>query len=366
MNDQKPFRVLSLDGGGMRGTYTATYLSSLASAFAHKRGVEGLDIGAAFDLIVGTSTGGIIACALAESLPLSNVVQLYQAHGNSIFQRRLPQSVPELVVDLLTRSRTLASGNQALSSALDVCFGDRTLGEVFHRRHIALAITAVELSQHRSWVFKTPHLRNTNHRDDNYRLVDVCLATTAAPIYRSLAAVDHPNTGVSGYRVFADGGLWANNPVLVGLIDALEMTKPDRAIEIFCLGTCPRPVGTQVLKGDVHWNLVNWKFGGVAAALSVDAQEFAYDNMARMLVKQLDRQCEIVRFPHGQLPASLMPYLDLADTRQEAMDALINQARSDADMTNSRCGDEDNRQGQLIRHLFMDSPTLAKNSDIQQ
>ncbi len=80
-SSRQPFRVLSLDGGGMRGTYTATYLDRVASTFAKRRGLEALDIGAAFDLIVGTSTGGIIASALAKGVPLSDVVTLYQEHG---------------------------------------------------------------------------------------------------------------------------------------------------------------------------------------------------------------------------------------------------------------------------------------------
>jgi patatin-like phospholipase/acyl hydrolase len=73
MHELPPLRVLSLDGGGMRGTYTATYLDRIAAAFAKRRGVAALDIGAAFDLIVGTSTGGIIACALAAGIPLAEM-----------------------------------------------------------------------------------------------------------------------------------------------------------------------------------------------------------------------------------------------------------------------------------------------------
>jgi len=82
MPDLSPLRVLSLDGGGMRGTYTATYLDRAASAFAKRRGIAALDIGAAFDLIVGTSTGGIIACALAAGLPLGEIEPLHQEGGD--------------------------------------------------------------------------------------------------------------------------------------------------------------------------------------------------------------------------------------------------------------------------------------------
>lgn len=352
----------------MRGTYTATYLDRLSATFAHRRGIARLDLGAAFDLIAGTSTGAIIACALAVGVPLSTVVELYEKHGKAIFPRRLPsQGGTELVRDLMTRRKALAAGDIALRKALTETLGDTTVLQLYQERKIALAITAVELTQHRSWVFKTPHLQTTNRRDDHYQLVDVCMASTAAPIYRSLAAIDHPDgPGSDGYNVFADGGLWANNPVLVGLIDALEMTESGRQIEIYCLGTCPRPAGEQVGRNELNRGLQAWKFGGVAAGLSIDAQEFAYDHMARMLAKHVDRPCEVVRFPRDQIPAALMPYLDLDDTRPEAISALINQARTDADMTNSRCGNPADRNGQLICGLFSDVPAWEGSAGGQE
>lgn len=363
---RKPFRVLSLDGGGMRGVYTATYLDEVARGFATRRRVRALDVGKAFDLIVGTSTGGIIACALAAGVPLADVVDLYRVHGPAIFRRPLPASgskvrlFGELVSDIRGRPEDLAQGTAALEAALSEHLGDLTIGEVWTRRGIALGITAVEMSQHRSWVFKTPHLvATTKSRDDGYRLVDVCLATSAAPIYRSMAAIDVPNRdGRAGFNVFVDGGLWANNPVLVGLIDALEMTTPGQTIQILCLGTCPRPAGEQVPKNGVDRGLSAWKFGGHAAGLSIDAQEFAYDNMARMLAKHVDRVCEIIRFPADKVPASIMPFLELDDTREEALDALVRQARTDADTTNSRCGDPDSKDGRIISAVFADAPIL--------
>ena len=348
------FRVLCLDGGGMRGLYTAAYLSCVGEAFERKRNCAELDIGAAFNLIVGTSTGAIIGTALATGISPNRIVALYKEHGRAIFPQKLPDGFGlKLGHDLWTRGTAVRRGEEALRKALTDCFGTTTLGQVFQQRGIALAVPAVELGHHRSWVFKTPHLANTNHRDDEFTLVEVCLATTAAPLFRSLAAIQRTH-GPKGNLVFADGGLWANNPVLVGLIDALEMTLDSQRIEIFCLGTCPRPAGEDTAKMNIYRGLGEWKFGGEAAKLAIDAQEFAYDHMAKMLSRHVKRDCRIVRFPSEQVPAALMPYLDLDDTRSEATEALVRQASSDADMTNSRCGDKNDSDGQLVRQLFME------------
>lgn len=361
----RPFRVLSLDGGGMRGVYASTYLGDLADAFARKRGAAALDIGKGFDLIAGTSTGAIVACALAAGVPLRDVVSLYREHGRTIFPRKLPTRFGlSLMVQLFTRPGALASGAKALREVLEATFRGETLEQVYARREIALAIPAVEMNRHHSWVFKTPHHPNTNGRDNRYRLADVCLATTAAPIFRSLAPLDDPNGG-PGYFVFADGGLWANNPVIVGLVEALELAAPNQPIEIFALGTCGRPAGQRIDRTKVHRGLLGWKFGGEAAAVSLDAQEFAFDNIARMLSRHLDHPCTVIRFPRGQIPADVMQYLDLDETRPAAADALITQARHDVNMTNSACGDPDHREGRLICRLFEDLPVITNGEFAQ-
>ena len=207
------FRVLCIDGGGMRGLYSAAYLAALAANAAARRKTADLDLGRAFDLLVGTSTGGIIACALAAGLPLTKVVDLYQTHGKEIFAVKMPNGLGfDFVRQLFRRPKYLASGDAALERILHAHFGDLTLREVYERRQVAVAIPAVEMSRHRSWVFKTSHLGG--HRDDGFRLVDVCLATTAAPLYRSMARLTTPMMP-GNHHVFVDGGLWANNPVLV-------------------------------------------------------------------------------------------------------------------------------------------------------
>jgi predicted acylesterase/phospholipase RssA len=352
MTDLKPFRALSIDGGGMRGTYTAAYLQEVADGFAKRRNVvRPLDIGAAFDLIVGTSTGAIIALALAVGTPLSTVLDLYRNHGSAVFPSRLPQTLAGVLRQAPTRKRQLRSGATALRTALTDAFGSMTLGDLYARRQIAVCVPAVDMGQQRAWVFKTAHLPTSKKRDDGYSLVDICMASSAAPLFRSLAAVETPG-GSGAYHVFADGGLWANNPVLVALVDALAMTLPGRPIEVFALGTCPRPEGEVIPRDATDWSLSEWKFGGRAAQVSIAAQEFAFDQMARMLAQYVGRPCAIVRFPSKPVPASVMQFLDLDDSRPKAFTALVNQAHADADMTHSLCSPASTPDGQLICSLF--------------
>lgn len=350
-------RVLTLDGGGLRGVYTAAFLKGLADQFSSRRGVGRLDIGKAFDLIVGTSTGAIVACAAAMDIPMQSVVDLYCKHGKDIFPQKLAKGYAALA-QIPSRPRHLKAGSQALRNALEKVLGDKTLGEAYAERGIALAIPTVEMSQQRAWVFKTSHLGG--HRDDNVTLVNACMASSAAPIYLSLAAVPATD-GLGGHRIFADGGLWANNPVLVGLIDALKMSHDE--VEVFAAGTFPRPDGELIGTDQLDRGLVGWKFGGSAASLSIAAQEFAFDHMARMLAGEftrLGRNVEVVRFPSGQLQPALIPYLDLDDGSSDASNALINQARADVNVAISACDDANSAVGRLIRDLFNDMPTTEK------
>jgi hypothetical protein len=211
------------------------------------------------------------------------------------------------------------------------------------------------MSQQRSWVFKTGHWGGT--RDDDTTLVDACMATSAAPIFRSLAAVD-VSGDLGGYRVFADGGLWANNPVLVGVLDAIKMDKT-RPIEVYALGSYPKPDGERIAKSDLDRGYGDWQFGAKAASLSIAAQEFAFDNMARMFAQEftdLGRPISVVRFPKGDLRPDIVPHLELDNSSVEAMTALIDQARADVNLAKSACDDSGDATGQLIKSLFEDMP----------
>ena len=355
----RAYRVLSLDGGGMRGIYTAAFLARLTDQLSRIRGEVALDLGKGFDLITGTSTGAIVGCALAIGRPMTEIVSLYREHGPRIFPHRIGGKM-SAVYRATQGSRYVRAGDKALRDALESVLGDITMRDVYRERGISLSIPAVLMSEHRAWVFKKTPCSGV--RDDNYTLVDVCMASSAAPIYRSLSAINDPNDPDGPHQVFADGGLWANNPIMVGLVDALTTAEPDRPIEIFSLGTCPRPEGEHLGAESAHRSVLDWSLGADVAPLSISAQEFAFDQMARLLANAISncgRPIRRVRFPNRPVPTSMIPYLGLDDSRQEALDRLIRQAHTDVDLTKSICDDRNSEDGKLIQRLMKDLPAMA-------
>jgi hypothetical protein len=208
------FKILSFDGGGIRGAFAASFLARVEEKLK-------TSIVEHFDLIAGTSTGGIIAVALAMGLPAVQIESLYREHGLAIFTRRprirlswwmrvLAARVDKrlraygLDVDGFLQSKYKAD---VLRTALAKELGDRTLEQARTR----LVVPSVNLTLGQTKVFKTPHLPGM-FEDRHLTAIDVILATTAAPTYFPHATI--------GRAAYADGGLWANNPSMVALVEA--------------------------------------------------------------------------------------------------------------------------------------------------
>ena len=210
----QPFRILSIDGGGIRGIFPASIL-----AFLERECLDGQSIGDYFDLIAGTSTGGLLALGLGAGQTAGEMLQMYLEEGHRVF--------PVRKVGLRGRARRWVStkyDRRALDELVARRLGNAVLRDSKHR----LLIPSTEGQNGEVWVFKTPHHPDYT-LDGDKRMSSVAAATTAAPTYFTPFEEQ-------GYT-FLDGGIWANNPTMVALVEALSnFTIERKDVRILSLG----------------------------------------------------------------------------------------------------------------------------------
>lgn len=208
------FQILALDGGGAKALFSAHVLARL-EADLQVRIVD------AFDLITGTSAGGIIALALGAGLRPAEIAAQYEHLVATVFPRarrrwwRLP-------------GRLVRPGYDAsvLRTALTDVFGTRLLGDSSKR----LVVPSWDVHKGSVHIFKTPHHERFRRDWKIPMVVDVAMATSAAPAYFAAAHVD--------CHRLVDGGVWANNPSVVGITEAVStLYIPLPAIGVLNIGT---------------------------------------------------------------------------------------------------------------------------------
>ncbi|SDE05758.1 CBASS cGAMP-activated phospholipase [Auraticoccus monumenti] len=206
------FQILALDGGGAKALFTAHVL-------AHVEEDLGISITDHFDLIAGTSAGGIVALGLGAGLRPNKIADHFGDLVDRVFPARLQRRAR------LSRLRQPAYDSDVLHEVLVEVLGDRTLGDSCKR----LVIPSWDLQRGEVHIFKTRHNERLT-RDWRIKMVDVALATTAAPTYFRAARVrDAP---------LVDGGVWANNPSVLAIGEAVSMLGvPLETIRVLNVGT---------------------------------------------------------------------------------------------------------------------------------
>jgi len=231
--------ILSLDGGGLRGLITALILQRIEEA---RSGF--LDH---FDLITGTSTGALLALALARGMTPSEISRIYETRASEIFRDSLLDNVRDL-----GKSVGAQYQNKGLIRVLGDVFGEGTLGDLRKR----VAICAFDLDnelpdpKQRSWAPKIFHNYPGPDSDAAMSQAKVALYSASAPTYFPSA---------DGY---IDGGVFANNPSMVGLCQVLDSRNPSSEqarledVVLFSAGTGANPA---YIKGKRHdWGLFQW------------------------------------------------------------------------------------------------------------
>jgi hypothetical protein len=216
-------RILSIDGGGIKGVFPAAFLADIEETLPDP-------IYSYFDLIVGTSTGGIIALGLGLGFRASAILDFYRNYGPQIF-------AGNRVVLILKRLLWRKYSHDPLRHALEETFGDRLIGHAVTR----LVIPSMNVGTGEVHLFKTAHHENLK-RDYKVRAVEVALATASAPTYFPLfkSSSDFP---------LVDGGVWANNPVGLAVVEAVGLLGwPRDRLKVLSIGCTQEPFDTRRLR----------------------------------------------------------------------------------------------------------------------
>jgi hypothetical protein len=264
------YRILTIDGGGLRGVIATTMLKRIVS----EPGLEGfLD---QIDLVAGTSTGGLIALGIANKTPLATIHNLYVERGDNIFKDSLLDNIRDL--------GKIAGADydiRRLKKELIPVFGTKTLGELKTR----VLIPSFDLDngaasvQDRTWKPKLWHNFVGPGSDRQASVVDVGLYTSAAPTY--FASVD-------GY---IDGGVFANNPSMCALGQAQDVryspTPKIDEIDLFSLGT--GVTREYIPKKKLDWGYAQWAkplvtliMDGVAGIADYQCQQLLREHYHRL------------------------------------------------------------------------------------
>lgn len=282
-SEQPSFHILALSGGGFRGLYSATVLKCLEESF-------GAPLAHRFDLICGTSAGGLLALGLAAEIPASELQAMFEEDGKRIFGSR------SIWRRLLTKWVVAKHSADGLRAVLTERFQEKTIGDLKHR----VLIPTVNYSTGKGQFFKTPHAKAfvMDHRRE---LVDVGLATAAAPTY-------FPLHRIADEGVFVDGGLVGNSPGLFGLHEARQVLQVsvDTHIRVLAIGTMT--LGA-TLRGSAGHNKGIFGWGAKIFDLVISAQEGSVDAMLKHLLAEKYYRIDDLATPDQSKDISSLDYV---------------------------------------------------------
>ena len=288
------FRVLAVDGGGIRGVVAARVIAELEERMSSIAGEE-RRIADCFHLLAGTSTGGLIALALSAPDPAApgrplmsgpELVEMYLSEGPEIFPTRF-----RLLRTLLGYVRP-KWGLGRLRTVLERHFGDARLSAALRE----VVVTAYDVRGREPRFFKRWTARSSAARD--HRIVEAGLATAAAPTYfpalrlaEPASASEDAGEGAEVERLLVDGGVFANDPTVAAIAEALKRQGEEPAalhpheLLVVSIGNghheVPYPHATR-------WGSLGWILprGGESPLLAtvLDGQADAADHWAHMLV----------------------------------------------------------------------------------
>jgi patatin-like phospholipase/acyl hydrolase len=257
-----PFRILSLDGGGIRGVISAAILSEVEK-------MVDSPLNQYFDLIAGTSTGSILAAAIAKGLSSENILQLYRNKGKRIFPYTSIFSLERLKVIMQYGVSAPKFSDRGLIAVLQEEFGETKLSEI--DKSPRLLITAYDTIERQFIAFKSWRKFDSWA---NIPVWEACVCSASAPTFFPAHKLTVELEKGSKTYVVIDGGIAANNPTACAVAEALYLGHFIKDISVLSIGT-----GMPKLKPQEQtkwarasgWGVFQWIWEGRLIRVLLDA-----------------------------------------------------------------------------------------------
>ncbi len=335
---EKPFKILSIDGGGIRGIFPAMYLAKFEAQLKTK-GYQNWHVCENFDLICGASTGGILAIGLALGIPAKDLYELYLDNAKSIFgrDRRIIRFFKKWIKGMGFSIHNRSSLEDLVKEKFESANGG--VQPRLKDCKPALCIPVYDLLNGHPTVVKTQHY-NSFTRDFHKPAYQVALATSAAPTYFNPYSADYEDlTGINNQiSNQVDGGVIANNPTLIGLFEAQEAFEQKLSnLRVLSLGT-----GHQKFtdgKKRKMWGLAYWLKKARLIDLFMQAQSQLVENQVSLLQYGIDKKYEDnPRFKYFRITTELSGSLSIAldETNHDKLVKLGAKAAYEFDQSGSK------------------------------
>jgi len=309
-SDGASFRILALDGGGLKGTFTA---AALALWEQHTQ----LQIVNHFDLIAGTSTGGIIALGLGVGLTATDMLKFYKERGPVIFPVTRFRS---RVYRTLRHVAFPKYAQEELLKQLEYAFNQNGNEPILRDSLCRLVIPTYNAVRGTSHVFRTPHHPDKTI-DARIKATDAALATSAAPTFFTAANIKNMVTVGS----YFDGGVWALSPVMAAIVEATcFLGIPLERLDVLSVGTTEEPF---TVKHQTRAGVIGWLRKKKILDLLMNVQKESSVTLARELVGDA-RFCRVdVPAPTGSYsldgPKEIADLATLGESRAQDQEILV-------------------------------------------
>ncbi len=305
----KTFKILCIDGGGIKGIYSASVLAKFEDLF-------NVQITEYFDLIAGTSTGGIIALGASLGIPMREIVNFYETKGPTIFSQAKPSKT---CIGKCLRQFRMGFKQAVCSSKYDNVNLETALRDVFKESKLKdsnnlLCIPAYNITAARNRIFKKDYAKYNT--DNNLSYVDVAMATAAAPTYFPVKEIDNVQ--------YIDGGLWALNPTVAALTEFVrnfygkDAPYNYDAVSILSISSCETNIQDYASKKNRSF----WDWKDTLFDIYTDGQNQSANFFIEHIKEYLRFNTKIIRVANKPLSPNQSQYIEMDNASKDAIRLL--------------------------------------------